>query len=343
MLGSPWGIEDASCPSRADPPVPTWHASAKHRFQVGPRRRPDRLREAGLVVRVLSRRTFTSTGLPDRPARPQPQRSRARRSGRRPRTWSPRTSPRCSTRIPTRPRVPPRPLRQGGRHVDRRLLGRRRTRAPRPLPDRRGRDLARRSGHDDARIRSRAIPTAARSSRSTAIGSFGGRHGGRQRRLHGLRRRRRAGRARTSRPGGCSSRHGDGSVQQALLRERLSGADRCRARSGPSNPAGYPRPRGATPFRVSLTPAFTQCTAPNRPARPAARVRLVQPAAAGVRPAHGRHAGRERQRRELERVGPLPGSPRRHEHGPDEADVRVDAIADRRAHGRARSPTTRAS
>jgi hypothetical protein len=35
MLGSPWGIEDASCPSREDPPVPTWHASAKHRFQVG--------------------------------------------------------------------------------------------------------------------------------------------------------------------------------------------------------------------------------------------------------------------------------------------------------------------
>ncbi len=35
MLGSPWGIEDASCPSEANPPVPTWHAHAKHRFQVG--------------------------------------------------------------------------------------------------------------------------------------------------------------------------------------------------------------------------------------------------------------------------------------------------------------------
>jgi hypothetical protein len=32
---------------------------------------------------------------------------------------------------------------------------------------------------------------------------------------------------------------------------------------GPSVPAGYPRPRGATPFRVPLTPAFTSCTAPN--------------------------------------------------------------------------------
>jgi hypothetical protein len=35
MLGSPWGIEDAGCPDRPNPPVPTWHASATHRFQVG--------------------------------------------------------------------------------------------------------------------------------------------------------------------------------------------------------------------------------------------------------------------------------------------------------------------
>ena len=27
--------------------------------------------------------------------------------------------------------------------------------------------------------------------------------------------------------------------------------------------SGYPRPRGATPFRVPLTPAFEQCTSPN--------------------------------------------------------------------------------
>ena len=27
---------------------------------------------------------------------------------------------------------------------------------------------------------------------------------------------------------------------------------------------GYPRPKGATPFRVSLVPAFAECTAPNR-------------------------------------------------------------------------------
>jgi hypothetical protein len=35
MLGNPWGIEDASCPRLANPPVPTWHASARYRFQVG--------------------------------------------------------------------------------------------------------------------------------------------------------------------------------------------------------------------------------------------------------------------------------------------------------------------
>jgi hypothetical protein len=35
MLGSPWGIEDAPCSSRANPPVPTWNAAAAYRFQVG--------------------------------------------------------------------------------------------------------------------------------------------------------------------------------------------------------------------------------------------------------------------------------------------------------------------
>jgi len=34
-VGSPWGIEDAPCADRANPPVPTWHAGATWRFQVG--------------------------------------------------------------------------------------------------------------------------------------------------------------------------------------------------------------------------------------------------------------------------------------------------------------------
>ena len=32
----------------------------------------------------------------------------------------------------------------------------------------------------------------------------------------------------------------------------------------PDPRARYPRPKGATPLRVSLVPAFTECTAPNR-------------------------------------------------------------------------------
>ena len=35
MLGSPWARADASCPDRGNPPVPTWRATARWRFQVG--------------------------------------------------------------------------------------------------------------------------------------------------------------------------------------------------------------------------------------------------------------------------------------------------------------------
>ena len=35
MLGSPWGIDQVGCPERPNPPVPTWHARARFRFQVG--------------------------------------------------------------------------------------------------------------------------------------------------------------------------------------------------------------------------------------------------------------------------------------------------------------------
>ena len=34
-VGSPWGIEEASCPERPNPEVPTWHAHARHRVQMG--------------------------------------------------------------------------------------------------------------------------------------------------------------------------------------------------------------------------------------------------------------------------------------------------------------------
>jgi hypothetical protein len=56
---------------------------------------------------------------------------------------------------------------------------------------------------------------------------------------------------------------GDGSVQKRYYVNvypalTVSGA------LGAARPAGYPRPQGASPLRVSLTPAFQQCTAPNR-------------------------------------------------------------------------------
>jgi hypothetical protein len=35
VLGSPWGIDQAGCPDRPNPPVPTWHAYARFRLQVG--------------------------------------------------------------------------------------------------------------------------------------------------------------------------------------------------------------------------------------------------------------------------------------------------------------------
>ena len=43
---------------------------------------------------------------------------------------------------------------------------------------------------------------------------------------------------------------------------------------------GYPRPRGATPLRVSLVPAYAQCTAPNRQHGPP----LAHPSCAPARP-----------------------------------------------------------
>jgi hypothetical protein len=35
MLGGPWGIDQVGCPERPNPPVPTWHAHAAFRLQVG--------------------------------------------------------------------------------------------------------------------------------------------------------------------------------------------------------------------------------------------------------------------------------------------------------------------
>ena len=71
--------------------------------------------------------------------------------------------------------------------------------------------------------------------------------------------------------------------------------------------AAYPRPKGATPLKVALVSAYDPCTVAEPPPR-AAHVRrrrpepVVQPARAGVRHPHGRHARLERRAREVDRI-----------------------------------------
>src|SRR5207302_2527184 len=35
ILGSHWGIDEASCPDRPNPPAPVWHSGARWRFEAG--------------------------------------------------------------------------------------------------------------------------------------------------------------------------------------------------------------------------------------------------------------------------------------------------------------------
>ena len=141
------------------------------------RRRPDRLREAGLVVPVRhARRPSRRDGLHQRPARPQP-RARGRGGRARPPSNMVAAEPHRPARPESRPgrRDPPRPLRQGGRHADRRLLGARRTRARRAT----SRPTRSRSG-SPPRARRRSTPTPGHPDSGTivalgSVGSFGDR------------------------------------------------------------------------------------------------------------------------------------------------------------------------
>ena len=56
--------------------------------------------------------------------------------------------------------------------------------------------------------------------------------------------------------------------------------------------AGYARPKGATPLRVSLVPAYQQCTAPNRTHGPPLASGSCNPPAAESSQPDGRHARR---------------------------------------------------
>jgi hypothetical protein len=61
---------------------------------------------------------------------------------------------------------------------------------------------------------------------------------------------------------GMIVRNGDGSVRNRYY-VAVYPALTIGGPLGPASTAGYPRPRGASPFRASLTPAFKPCTAPN--------------------------------------------------------------------------------
>jgi hypothetical protein len=82
MVGSPWGIEDAPCPSRANPSVPTWNADAAYRFQVG---------LADDMIGYLSppwAYTSVSRGRPSARTTPTTATRRATSTSSRPRAWA---------------------------------------------------------------------------------------------------------------------------------------------------------------------------------------------------------------------------------------------------------------
>ena len=91
------------------------------------------------------------------------------------------------------------------------------------------------------------------------------------------------------------------------------------------NCPSYARPKGATPLYASLVPAYDAVHSAQPPARAAACLWLVQPAAAGLRPAHGRDARRERPAAELDRLGQV------RRRAPGRADVQVDGLDHRRS------------
>ena len=67
---------------------------------------------------------------------------------------------------------------------------------------------------------------------------------------------------------------------------------------------GYPRPKGATPMRASLVPAYNQCTSPNRGhGAPSARGRSCNPPGQASGFLTVGHPGRQRRTPQLRRLG----------------------------------------
>ncbi len=84
----------------------------------------------------------------------------------------------------------------------------------------------------------------------------------------------------------------------------------------------YVRPRGATPFRAALVPAFKPCTVPNSTHGSPLAFPSCGPPAPGLAEPHGRHAGRQRPAGQLGRLREHEGGARPDRNTPaDEADA----------------------
>jgi hypothetical protein len=260
MLGSPWGIEDASCPSQANPPVPTWHASAKYRFQVG---LGDDLigYEKPAWSFVYTPPTFTS---PDCNTDPHGH-SHSLESE----AVGPAASNAVAQQLADLLDQSPDPSAEIrlGRYV----------KADGTLTDAYSNPQDQGApGHfpTDAVAIWLAAPGSTNLDPAPGnpdsgtivalsdVGSFGGRRvdaNGAFMDFDGA-----------EQPGasdgttrGMLVKAADGTVQKRYY-VNVYPALTVAGPLGPATAAGYPRPRGATPFRVSLTPAYRQCTAPNR-------------------------------------------------------------------------------
>ena len=241
VLGNPYGIEDASCDNLANPPVPTWHASAPFRFQVG--LGDDMIGYEKPAWSFWDPAAYLPTdtcatdphnhhhGLEDESVGPAASNAVAQQL----------TALLDESPDPTADIRLGRFVKADGSLTDAYTTPDRRGH-PRPLPHRRGRGLARRARADDPECNS--APARQRHDRRAPRRPLLRRTAGRcERRLHGLRRRRPARRAERGHP-----RHAGlrllGRGQQALLRQRLSGPDReGHARGGPPRPRDRPRRR----------------------------------------------------------------------------------------------------
>ena len=81
-------------------------------------------------------------------------------------------------------------------------------------------------------------------------------------------------------------------VDEAYCEDEIAADPNLEVHGDLASRRGYPRPKGATPLRVPLVPAFRQCTVAGPHPRAAARVPVVRSPAPDVGQPHRRHAGR---------------------------------------------------